>query len=240
MDVTEIMQACHLLEQAEIKKWDLHSRGSNYIYILEMVKDGTGIKSIYKPRHGEIPLWDFPDGTLYKREYAAFILSQALEWHLIPPTIIRSGPFGMGSMQWFVNTSLRAEDYDRLAIDLSVMQQVVVFDCLVNNADRKAGHFLLDDQGRLWVVDHGLTFNRAPKLRTVIWDFAGQNIPQKLVADVALLEDKLKRGKQLSAMLHQLLDEAEVAALEFRIRKIIKSPVFPYPESRRSIPWPWI
>tara|TARA_B100000315_G_scaffold246589_1_gene274058 strand:- start:126 stop:848 length:723 start_codon:yes stop_codon:yes gene_type:complete len=240
MDTAAIIRACNLLEQAEVKSYDLLSSGSNYVFISTMVKDGTEIKAIYKPRRGEVPLWDFPDGTLYRREYAAFMVSQALKWDLIPPTVIRDGPFGIGSMQWFVGTMNRVKHCSQTTNDLSALKQVALFDYLVNNADRKAGHFLEDEDGRLWVVDHGLTFNTVPKLRTVLWDFSGQTVPKKLLADVKILREKLKHEKQLSESLHRLLEAAEVKALESRINKIIEKPVFAYPESRRSVPWSWI
>ena len=239
-DVAAIIQACNLLEQAEVKSCDLLFSGSNYVFISTMVKDGTEIKVIYKPRRGETPLWDFPDGTLYKREYAAFLVSQALEWYLIPPTVIRGGPFGIGSMQWFVDTVSRVRHYSQITRDLSVLKQVALFDYLVNNADRKAGHFLEDKDGQLWVVDHGLTFNTVPKLRTVLWDFSGQTVPKKLLVDVKVLREKLKRVKPLREALYRLLAVSEVEALEFRLKKIIDNPVFPYPESHRSVPWPWM
>ncbi len=239
MDAAAIIRACNLLEQAEVKSCDLLFSGSNHVFIATMVKDGTETKAIYKPRRGETPLWDFPGGTLYKREYAAFLVSQALGWYLIPPTIIRGGPFGIGSMQWFVDTVSGVRHYAPITRDLSVLKQVALFDYLVNNADRKAGHFLEGKDGRLWVVDHGLTFNTVPKLRTVLWDFSGQTVPEKLLADVKILREKLKQEKQLGESLHQLLEAAEVEALEFRIKKIIEMPVFAYPESRRSVPWPW-
>ncbi len=240
MDAVAIIQACNLLEQAEVKSCDLLFSGSNHVFISKMVKDRTEIKAIYKPRRGETPLWDFPGGTLYQREYAAFLVSQALEWYLIPPTVIRDGPFGIGSMQWFVNAANMVRHHSWITNDLSVLKQVALFDYLVNNADRKAGHFLEGKDGRLWVVDHGLTFNTVPKLRTVLWDFSGQTVPEKLLADVKVLLEKLKQEKQLSESMHRLLEAAEVEALEFRIKKIIEMPVFAYPESRRSVPWPWI
>ena len=151
MDTAAIIRACNLLEQAEVKSYDLLSSGSNYVFISTMVKDGTEIKAIYKPRRGEVPLWDFPDGTLYRREYAAFMVSQALKWDLIPPTVIRDGPFGIGSMQWFVGTMNRVKHCSQTTNDLSALKQVALFDYLVNNADRKAGHFL-EILGVLWVL----------------------------------------------------------------------------------------
>lgn len=214
------------------------SNGSNYVFLVTMVREETGIKAIYKPRQGEIPLWDFPDGTLYKREYAAFIMSQALEWHFIPPTVIRDGPHGIGSMQWFVD-SKNGPGHCLQIKDISILKRVALFDYLVNNADRKAGHFLEGQDGRLWLVDHGLTFNATPKLRTVLWDFSGETVPDELLADVRVLQSKLKQEKHLRDILRRLLEEPEVKALELRIKTIIEKPVFVHPGPHRSVPWPW-
>ena len=238
--VVAISSACDLLLEGEIKSCDFLFSGSNDIFLVTLVRDKMEIKVIYKPRRGEAPLWDFPDGTLYSREYAAFLVSQALEWHLIPPTVIREGPFGIGSMQWFVDTVNGSKPYSQLVWEPSILKRVALFDYLVNNADRKRGHFLEGKDGRLWVVDHGLTFNVVPKLRTVLWDFSGQAVPEGLLADVKALQDKLSGEKRLRRELLRLLDPAEVEALEFRIKKIIERPVFTSPGARRSVPWPWI
>ncbi len=235
-----MIQDCSFLERGEITACDLLYNGSNHVFLIELMNKGKVVRAIYKPRRGEAPLYDFPDGTLYKREYAAFLISQALEWFLIPPTVIRDGPHGIGSVQWFVDTT-KGVDYDSLRVkDLSELKQVALFDYLVNNADRKAGHCLEGRDGRLWVVDHGLTFNTVPKLRTVIWDFSGQSIPRKLVSDVTALRQKLNRVKPLKEALYRLLAVSEVEALGARLNKIISNPLFPFPESRRSVPWHWM
>jgi hypothetical protein len=238
MDAAAISEACDLLTQAKVRNCDLISSGSNYVFLATMIMESVEVKAIYKPRQGETPLWDFPDGTLYKREFAAFMVSQALEWRLIPPTVIRDGPYGIGSMQWFVDAKNDTGPYLQIKDD-SILKQVALFDYLVNNADRKLGHFLQGKDGRVWLVDHGLTFNAAPKLRTVLWDFAGQTVPEELVADVRVLRDKLKPGKPLRESLRQLLDEAEIEAVEFRIKTIIEKPEFVHPGPHRSVPWPW-
>jgi len=237
-DAATMARACDLLQQARVRNCDLISNGSNYVFLVTLVKDKIQVKAIYKPRHGETPLWDFPNGTLYKREYAAFKLSQALEWYFIPPTIIRSGPYGIGSMQWFIDTG-RGEAYYPPIKDTSILKRVALFDYLVNNADRKAGHFLIGRDGRLWLVDHGLTFNSIPKLRTVLWDFSGQAIPDELLADTRSLQSKLKAEKPLRDSLRLLLDESELKALEMRIGTILDKPLFVYPGPYRSVPWPW-
>jgi hypothetical protein len=237
-DALAISQACDLLQQAEVRNCDLLSNGSNYVFLAILVKEEREVKAIYKPRQGEAPLWDFPDGTLYKREYAAFVVSLALEWRLIPPTVIRDGPYGIGSMQWFIDIKSGTGPYLEIK-DVSILKQVALFDYLVNNADRKAGHFLQGKDGRLWLVDHGLTFNAEPKLRTVLWDFSGETVPGDLLANVRKLQYKLKREKQLREVLRGLLEDSEIEALEFRIKTIIEKPVFVHPGSYRSIPWPW-
>jgi hypothetical protein len=233
-----ISQACKLLLQAKIKGCNLLSNGSNYVFLLTMAKDGMNFRAIYKPCQGEIPLWDFPSNTLYKRELAAFIVSQALEWGLIPPTVIRGGPHGVGSVQWFIDPPSK-KDNGSTTIEVPALKQVALFDILINNADRKAGHFLVDSDGRLWLVDHGLTFNSAPKLRTVLWDFSGQPVPGKLLADVRVLQSKLKPEKPLHDALRRMLNESEIKALGERINSILEKPVFVYPGPHRSVPWPW-
>ncbi|MFC2038266.1 SCO1664 family protein [Chloroflexota bacterium] len=235
-----ISQACELLLQAEIREYGLMLQGSNYVFLTKMAMGDVEFNAIYKPMQGEAPLWDFPDDSLYKRECAAFIVSQALEWYLVPPTVIRDGPYGVGSMQWFVDATREIKHYSRIARDISVLKKVALFDILVNNADRKAGHFLEGEDGRLWVVDHGLTFNTDPKLRTVLWDFAGQTIPKTLREDVKKLQTMVRSESQLRDDLYRLLDKEEVKAFEFRIKRSLEKPVFPSPRSHRSVPWPWI
>ncbi len=233
-----ISRACSLLQRAKIRNCNLLSNGSNYVFLVTLVNEEMEIKAIYKPRQGEAPLWDFPDGTLYKREYSAFVVSEALEWHLVPPTVIRNGPYGAGSMQWFIGTA-RSTGPNPQIKDISILKQVALFDYLVNNADRKAGHFLVDRDGRLWLVDHGLTFNAEPKLRTVLWDFSGKAVPDELLADVKALQSKLRSEKQLRDTLRSLLDQSEIDALEQRVNAILEMPVFVSPGPGRSVPWPW-
>jgi hypothetical protein len=235
-----LAKMCRFLEQAAITACDLLLRGSNRVFVVELVRENMTAKAIYKPRRGETPLYDFPDGSLYKREYAAFLVSQALEWFIVPPTVIRKGPFGVGSVQWFVNSKNRVIFEPKTGADIFKLKQVAVFDLVANNADRKLGHFLEGEDGRLWVVDHGLTFHALPKLRTVLWDFAGQPIPGNLVSDITALRKKLARGNPLRNALLHLLEETEVKALESRIDSIVAKPVFSHPQSRWSVPWPWI
>jgi hypothetical protein len=231
-----ISQACNFLRQAEVRNCGLLSNGSNYVFLVKLVKAEMEVRAIYKPRQGEAPLWDFPDGTLYKREYAAFVVCEALEWRLVPPTVVRNGPYGVGSMQWFIDVATETSHQSQLKD--TVLKEVALFDYLVNNADRKLGHFLIDTEGRLWIVDHGLTFNAAPKLRTVLWDFAGQTIPDELLEKVRALRSELKPHEQLRDTLLGLLNEPELKALDYRIEEILERPVFVYPGPNRSVPWP--
>ncbi|UCC16374.1 MAG: hypothetical protein JSU58_08390, partial [Dehalococcoidales bacterium] len=213
--------------------------GSNQVIVVKMILDKRVILSIYKPRKGEVPLWDFPDGTLYKREYAAFLVSLEMGWYFIPPTIIRQGPYGIGSMQYMVEIPKGTRNFSDRKIDVSEFKKIVLFDYLVNNADRKISHLLIDRNDRLWIVDHGLTFNAVPKLRTVFWEFAGQKIPDVQLADIKTLRDKMKKGGELRAKLLKLLDKEEIEALDFRIRQILRKAEFPYPTSPWSVPFPW-
>ncbi len=239
MDKTELLQVCKVMQQAEIESCDWLRAGSNHVFVVEMVLDGHEIKSIYKPRRGEAPLWDFPDGTLYKREYAAFLVSLEMGWYFVPSTIIRQGPHGVGSMQYMVEIPKGTRDFSKRKVDATEIKKIVLFDYLVNNADRKIGHLLIDTNGQLWIVDHGLTFNSVPKLRTVFWDFAGQKIPEKLLADVKILQSKLKKGSDLRNNLLRLLENNEVEALDLRVKLILNEGKFPHPTSRWSVPYPW-
>ncbi|MFC1952848.1 SCO1664 family protein [Chloroflexota bacterium] len=239
-NVTVMAHICGLLEKAEITACELLFQGSNYVFLVALEMKNKIMRAIYKPCRGEVPLWDFPDGTLYKRECATYLVSQTLEWFLVPPTVIRNGPYGVGSVQWFVNIKHRTDYESQREKFLSQLKQVAIFDYLVNNADRKAGHCLEGYDGRLWMVDHGLTFNTMPKLRTVIWDFMGQPVSKEMVSDVVALQKKLTRDKSLRNTILRLIAPSELEALEFRIQRIINFPVFPYPESHRSVPWPWI
>jgi hypothetical protein len=238
-DAAATEEVCRFLETAEITAGDLLLRGSNDVFVVKLVKGSRTATAVYKPRRGEAPLWDFPDGSLYKREYAAFLVSEALAWSLVPPTVVRDGPWGIGSVQWFVSATKTFSFEPRTGPDLFKLKRVAAFDHLVNNADRKFGHFLEGDDGHLWVVDHGLTFNIEPKLRTVLWDFAGQPIPEELVADIAALRRKFGPGSPLRNGLRRWLEGPEIAALESRINKLIAKPVFTHPRSRWSVPWPW-
>lgn len=209
-------------------------QSSNYTFLVRLCGDGVEESlAVYKPMTGESPLWDFPAGTLYRREVAAYRLSRILGWPAIPATVVREeAPHGVGALQSFVDAQagrhyLRGNDEDA-----ELWQRVAVFDFIANNADRKSGHCLWDAAGQVWVVDHGLTFHADPKLRTVIWDFAGQPLPDALRAD-------LERAVPRIDELRELVTRSELRVLRSRIEAAL-APGWAYPEptSGWSVPWP--
>ena len=213
---------------------------SNYTFAVSLTVDGRPpFLAVYKPRRGEIPLYDFPDGTLYKRERAAYLASRALGWDFVPPTIIRDGPHGVGSVQLYVEPEPRADFFEFREQHVAELQRIALFDVIVNNADLKAGHCLKARDGRIWGIDHGLTFNTVPKLRTVIWDFQDEPIPAPLLRQLAGLRGDPARLGALRGQLEQLLARQEVEAFLKRVDAILESRRYPGPASRRSVPWPW-
>ncbi len=197
---------------------------------------GTAIPCVYKPRRGETPLWDFPDGTLCRREVAAFVVARALGWPNVPPTVLRGGPGGIGSVQRFVETRPGEHAFTIAETRIDELRPIAAFDLVVNNADRKAGHCLLGVDGRIYVVDHGVCFAEEPKLRTVIWAFAEEPLPAALAGDLARLAAAMDGplGDELGA----LLEEGEVAATRRRLDELLASGTFPEPGPGRPYPWP--
>src|SRR4030043_1029184 len=164
--------------------------GSNYTFLAEVCQNEHVIQSVYKPSRGERPLWDFPPTSLARREAAAYLVSEVLGWELVPPTVYRKkAPIGPGSLQLFIDHNPEVHYFNLNKVDLQSLRPVVLFDLLVNNADRKGSHLLFDTSHHLWLIDHGICFHAEDKLRTVIWDFAGEPIPESLLTD---LDDFLK------------------------------------------------
>lgn len=227
----------HLLQSGSMTACELIPWGSNYTFAVRLECDGVSTLGVYKPLRGEAPLWDFPRG-LYKREYAAYVVSDLLGWGFIPPTVIRDGDHGIGSVQLFVEHE--TTDFFHFRADhLDELQRMCVFDIVTNNADRKAGHCLKGTtDGRIWGIDHGLTFNTQPKLRTVIWDFGGDAIPQPLLDDLLDLRTDSARLRCLYQQLDDYLGKDELAVFLKRVDLLIENPVFPAPYSRRAVPWP--
>ena len=218
--------------------------GSNYTFLVTITYDKAKFLGIYKPRMGERPLWDFPDGTLCQRETASFLVSEMLCWHIVPPTILRDGPRGIGSVQAFVNHDPEEhyftfpEHQDALLIEPQI-KKMAVFDAIINNADRKGGHCLLDESSRIWGIDHGLTFHPANKLRTVIWDYSGRSIPDAIMADIETLCARLDDGQDPhTQQLVELISSHEMHALKNRVDRLIHSGTFPRPGAGPNRPWP--
>jgi uncharacterized repeat protein (TIGR03843 family) len=213
---------------------------SSNFTLLASVDDGElRALTVYKPQGGEMPLWDFPHGTLCLREVAAYAISQTLGWPLIPPTVLRDGPHGSGALQLYIEADPDANYFTFREERLPDLLPVALFDVVVNNADRKGGHLLLDRWGRIWAIDNALTFHLEPKLRTVIWDFAGQSIPEEYRGDLHHLQDHLAGEGPLRQMLVELLIEGEIAAMQTRLAALLESGVFPTPDpTRRQVPWP--
>jgi uncharacterized repeat protein (TIGR03843 family) len=192
-------------------------------------------KAVYKPRRGERPLWDFPSG-LYKREAAAYELSRALGWGVVPPTIVRDGPLGEGSLQLFVDADFEhhyftLQDDRRYRDDLMA---ICALDLVANNTDRKSGHCLLGKDHRIYAIDNGLSFHVEPKLRTVIWDFGGEELPASLLATI----EPLARSVPLD--LAALLDDGEAEAVQHRARLLLRDPILPVDTTGRRYPWPMV
>jgi uncharacterized repeat protein (TIGR03843 family) len=192
--------------------------------------------AVYKPHRGERPLWDFPDG-LYLREVAAFELAQAIGWDLVPATVVRDGPFGAGSLQWFVDADFDQHHFTLVedAAHHEQLRRLCAFDIVANSTDRKGGHVLIDDDGHLWAIDNGLCLHAEFKLRTVIWEFAGQPLPTSIADD---LERFLTRD--LPDRLAALLDPFERDALRTRTAALLAEGRFPSDPTGRRVPWPLV
>jgi uncharacterized repeat protein (TIGR03843 family) len=230
-----------VLASAETAEAAILAAGSNYVYLLRMEHPDAGEGyAVYKPMRGEAPLSDFPDGTLYKREYAAYLVSEALGWGLVPPTIVRDDlAAGVGALQLFIEHDPSQHYFTLKDERTDEMRRIAVFDWLTNNADRKGGHCLLAEDGRIWCIDQGLTFHAENKLRTVIWDFQGEAVPSDLARDVARFREQLEEDR-LRADLLRLITDREMSRLEARAEAIAGGEVFPAPPPWRPYPWPMV
>ena len=212
---------------------------SNYTFLARAsAPDGDQVLAVYKPHRGESPLWDFPAGSLGRREVAAFLVAAALGWPNVPPTVLREGPEGAGSVQLFVPFEPQEHYFTLQDRFPDAFREIAVFDLVVNNADRKGGHCLLGEDGRIWAIDHGVCFHEEPKLRTVIWEYMDEPIPQELVDRLGAFGEALTGGASLREQLGALLSDEEVAALGRRVDAVVARPVFPSPIGERPYPWP--
>ncbi|MFK7801378.1 MAG: SCO1664 family protein [Anaerolineae bacterium] len=230
--------------------------GSNYTVVVTSVYEKNEMTAVYKPRKGERPLWDFPTGTLCNRERAAFLVSQAAEWNIVPPTVLTKGPQGLGSLQLFIehDPNVHFFNFENKENLHDSLKKICLFDVIINNADRKGGHVIQEDVSttgdeldagdadRLWAIDHGIAFHDEPKLRSVIWDYAGEPISEDLLDALARLESSLASSAEdsLGVQLRQLLSEREMQAFGRRIQRMHQIRVFPEPGPGRPYPWPMV
>ncbi len=232
----ERADALALLTHAEITAAELVPWGSNHTFAVALEHDGQQHLGIYKPMAGERPLHDFPYGTLHHREMSSWIVSDTLGWNIVPPTVVRDGPYGEGSLQIFVpHTEERDDAEEYWGADTIENERFVLFDHIINNADRKLTHCLVSDAGRPFGIDHGLTFHPEPKLRTVMWQFVEEPIREELKADLrALLENA-----EALAQIEHLLAPEEHAAFLARIQLMLELERYPMLDPRFNIPYGW-
>jgi uncharacterized repeat protein (TIGR03843 family) len=230
----------HLL-RGEIEVEGRMPYSSNATYLVHVVHEGLSHPAIYKPMSGERPLWDFEPG-LHRREVAAYLLSEALHLDVVPPTVLRDGPLGEGSLQWFI-TADHTEHYFTIFESFpdvhDQLRAMALLDIISNNTDRKSGHCLIvperDNQpAQLWGIDHGLCFSPEYKLRTVIWEFGDDPIPEAWLSDVSEL------CEQVPLDIAALLDDEEVEAIQGRAAWCVKERRFPTDPTGRRYPWPLI
>lgn len=231
-------EALRLLQNADFTAAKLIPWGSNYSFAVAL-SDSDGIEqlAVYKPRSGEAPLHDFRSGTLFRREVAAYRLSKQLGWNLVPPTVVRQGPHGIGSLQLYIQPAPEVEDPHGFWGDTGIdNERIVLFDHLSNNADRKLSHCLLDPAGKRWGIDHGLAFNVAPKLRTVMWQFAAMPIAETLRNDLAaILDQRDAYAGEFATLLHR----QEIDAFFARAEALHTSGCYPELDPYRNIPYGW-
>jgi uncharacterized repeat protein (TIGR03843 family) len=227
----------NLLADGEIEIVGRMPWSSNQTFLVSCTSGTEETSAVYKPERGERQLWDFP-GAIFRREIAAYELSALLGWDLVPVTILRSdGPFGEGSLQQFVDADFSQHHFTLVEDErhLDQLRRICAFDVVANNADRKSGHCIIDGDGKIWGIDNGLCFHREPKLRTVIWEFAGEEVPENLLEELGVLQDALPGA------LAELLEPAEVEAVRRRAQKLIKRGRFPVPDpNSHCYPWPLV
>jgi uncharacterized repeat protein (TIGR03843 family) len=233
-----------LMRRAAITDAKLIPWGSNYTFAVALDDEQHGDRlGIYKPRRGESPLWDFESGTLYRREHAAYLVSRKLGWGLVPPTIVREGPHGIGSLQLYVEPKAPEDEIDGEDAVHSFwssrrieIERMVLFDHITNNADRKLSHCLRGVDDRIWGIDHGLTFNIEPKLRTVLWQFVGEPIAPELMGN---LEALLAVESEMRTLLGSELRSEEIDATFHRVRHLWKAARYPRLDPGSNVPYGW-
>ncbi len=230
------------LEQGTLELKGQFMFGSNYTFMVTVHYEGRDFPAVYKPLRGEQPLWDFPDNTLARREVAAYLVSEALGFNFVPFTTLRDdGPFyGPGSLQQYIESDPEYHYFNFSEVDKQRLRPVALFDLLANNADRKGSHILVEKgTNKLWVIDHGLCFHHEEKLRTVLWDFAGEPIPSDLLGCISPLPALLSPASELRSSLRRYISPREITALAGRARMLLGTKRFPVPpRDRRAYPYP--
>ncbi len=254
-----------LLTEGELTVRGRIREASNAALFCTVAYEGREASCVYKPVAGERPLWDFPDGTLAQREVAAYEVSEATGWGLVPPTVLRDGPYGEGMVQLWIEATPEAEllalvDGEEPApgwkaigfaevgegktallvhADDDRLRRMAVLDAVINNADRKGGHLLPTEGGRLYGIDHGVTFNVENKLRTLLWGWAGEPLAGEAVEALGALREALKEGGDLAVRLAALITAAELEATRARVEALVTSGRHPEPSGEwPAIPWP--
>ena len=247
MDAEIRAEILHVLQSGTMEIEGILPWSSNYAFLVNVCAEAAEFRAVYKPSRGERPLWDFPHGTLSEREYAAFLISSELGWDLVPPTVLRRGEHGTGTVQLFIEHDPNQHyfTFEGQPLFRAPLQKTVLLDVVINNADRKGGHVIIEESlpadaaqaaigpGRLWGIDHGICFRHEYKLRTVIWEWAGDAIPQAMLDD---LVEFLDGG--LDDELAELLDAFERDATLTRARAVIAEGHFPTDPTGRRHPWP--
>ena len=255
------------LAEWPISGMGLHPGGSNYVFVVRLtdpdyfdadapqpseseaaplVDETASIYGIYKPQAGERPLRDFPGGTLHNRERAAYLISRELGWPRIPPTVIRTGPHGEGSVQLFIDAAPTPEadepdNYFSLRDErLGDFQNIAMFDALVHNADRKGGSCIVDDGGKIWAIDHGLTFNQLARRRTVMFEFNGTDYQPDLLGDVESLIVALESDSDLKFQLSELLEGSEIDDIATQAKAMLEFGRYPVLDPDTNVPWPMV
>ncbi len=235
-------QVLEILRGGVMEEKGLLPYSSNHSFLVTVGDGESMAPAVYKPQRGENPLWDFEWGTLCKRETAAYLISSALGWDLVPPTVLRDGSRGLGSVQFFIDHDSEAHYFtvNEDARYVHAFRQLSLFDFLINNADRKSGHCLVGADGRIWAIDHGICFHTEYKLRTVIWEFSCEPIEPRLHADLETLRKQMAAGRSaLRQELRGLLADAEITAMVRRLDYLLRTGAHPAPiPQRRNYPWP--
>lgn len=226
-----------VLTTAEVEVLGLLPYASNYTFLADVGDQ----RAVYKPTRGERPLWDFPAGTLAAREAAAYLIDDAGDFGLVPPTVLRHDlPLGRGSLQAFIEHDPELHFFTLSETRLADFEVFAAFDVVTNNADRKAGHVLQDADGKLWSVDHGLTFNVEEKLRTVIWEFADRPISEDVAAKLERLTAAFEGDAGFQEELGVLLTDKEIATTAARAKLLLRAGRYPQPGGLRPYPWPLV